>query len=108
MAIYRGIWALFMLLVVTPAFLLASTTELNSFHETSIRALILLQDLHVPYYLSLALEYPVAIVATILPGSSTLLPFLGNMIWEYVGVIFLAVALVNVEPPFYKPESKEE
>lgn len=108
MTAYRVIWGIFMLVVVTPAFVLASATELQTLHETAIQALILLDDWHVPRFIAIVVSYPAAVLATILPGSSTLLPFLGEMIWKNVGVILLAVALLNVEPPFYKKLAKEE
>ncbi|MBD8614073.1 hypothetical protein IFT69_10115 [Pseudomonas putida] len=107
MNIYRAVWALFMVLVVTPAFILASGTELQTLHETALQALRLLHYYNVPHFLAIILGYPIAVVATILPGSSSLIPFLGNMIWEQVGVIFLAVALLNVSPPFYKKSDRE-
>ncbi len=107
MGIYRAVWAIAMVFIVAPAFLLASSTELNNFHETSIQALMLLEDWYVPHYLAMVFGYPIAVMATILPGSSTLIPFLGDMIWKNVGVIFLAIALFKVDPPFYKPSNKE-
>ena len=107
MRIYRVVWALFMFSVVAPGFLLASATELQTFNETVISARDFLHSYHAPNLVMDLLGYPIATMATILPGSSTLLPFLGEMIWENVGVILLGAALLNVEPPFYKPEAEE-
>jgi len=101
-------WGVFMLCVVTPAFVLASATELQTLPETAAQALGFLQGWYLPHLLASILAYPVAILATVLPGSSTLLPFLGEMIWENVGVILLAAALLNVEPPFYKRQDDME
>ncbi|MFJ2711644.1 hypothetical protein ACIOZM_12210 [Pseudomonas sp. NPDC087346] len=107
MRIYRVVWAVFMFSVVAPGFLLASATELQTFSETVISARNLLHGYHAPSLVMDLLGYPIAIMATILPGSSTLLPFLGEMIWENVGVFLLGAALLNVEPPFYKREAEE-
>lgn len=106
MRIYRVVWAIFMFGVVAPGFLLASSTELQTFNETVISARNLLHGYHAPSIIMDLLGYPIAIMATILPGSSTLLPFLGEMIWENVGVFLLGAALLNVEPPFYKREAE--
>lgn len=109
MGTYRVVWALLMLLVVVPGFVLASSTELQTLHETAISAVILLEDYYyMPRFLAFLLSYPVAVVATLLPGSSSLLILFGDMIWRGLGVIFLSVALVNVQPPFYEPDSNGE
>ena len=96
-----------MFIFVAPGFLLASATELQTFNETVISARNLLHGYHAPSLIMDLLGYPIAIMATILPGSSTLLPFMGEMIWENVGVFLLGAALLNVEPPFYKREAEE-
>ncbi|KGK24511.1 hypothetical protein GT93_06490 [Pseudomonas plecoglossicida] len=107
MTIYRVAWAIFMVLIVAPAFLLASATESHSISEVADGAYKLLCDLHLPYIISGIVAYPVAIVATLLPSSSSLLPFLGEMIWKGVGVTLLAAAFLNIRPPFYKKEGQE-
>lgn len=107
MAIYRVVWAIFMVLIVAPAFLLASATESHSLSETAHGAYRLLSGLHMPDIISAVAAYPIAIVATLLPSSSSLLPFLGEMIWKGVGVILLAAAFINIRPPFYKKEGQE-
>ncbi len=108
MRAYRICWAILMLCVVTPAFFLASATELMTLHETAIQAIVFLQGWYMPNFLASIFAYPVAILATMLPGSSTLLIFLGEMIWQNLGVILLAAALLNVEPPFYKSQDDME
>lgn len=96
-----------MLCVVTPAFVLASATELQTLPETAAQALGFLQGWYFPHFLASILAYPIAVMATILPGSSTLLPFMGEMVWKNVGVILLAAALLSVDPPFYKSRNME-
>ncbi|POA83699.1 hypothetical protein C1882_18290 [Pseudomonas sp. FW305-E2] len=107
MTIYRVVWAIFMVLIVAPAFMLASSTEFYSLGEIANEAAHLLGSYYVPDIISAAVAYPIATLATILPSSSSLLPFFGDMIWKGVGVILLAAAFLNIRPPFYKKGVKE-
>ena len=99
---YRAVWMLFLVIIVLPAFVMASGMEGLDFEQASIFTLQTLEAYGIPHIIAIVIGYPVTVVATVIPGTSTLMAMLGNFIWSGLGIFFLFLFLVNIEPPFYK------
>jgi hypothetical protein len=108
MAIYRIVWMFLMVIIVAPAFVMASGMEGIGFQEASVFTMTTFQGYGVPHFLAALLSYPVTIVATLIPGTSSLAAWAGDWIWQGVGILFLAVFFLNLEPPFYRATPSAE
>ena len=103
MVVYRVFWFFLMVLIVAPGFIFASSAEGIEFWELAeYVAIEMHRSFYMPAFLAEALAYPVAIMSTILPGSSTVAVMLGEMIWKGVGVLFTIIFFMLIEPPFYR------
>lgn len=100
MSTSRFIWAVFMALVVAPAFVLASSVEGINFNQSLDSVRSSLYGFWLPDFLGYILSFPITIIATIFPASSSSLPFAGNMIWSGVGIIATILVFINIAPPF--------
>lgn len=103
MSTYRVVWMMLMIFVVVPAFVMASGMEGLDFHGAAVYTLITLQDYGLPNFVASLLAYPVTIVATMIPGTSSLAALLGDFLWQGLGIVFLVVFFIHFEPPFYRP-----
>lgn len=104
---YRAVWMLLMVLVVAPAFMMASGMEGLDFHESVIFTRGTFHYFGFPDFIASILAYPVTVVATVIPGSSSLITMLGDFfVWQGLGVVFLVVFFINFEPPFYRSTPK--
>lgn len=106
MTTYRAVWMLLMVFLVAPAFLMASGMEGVGFQEGASYTFMTLQAYGVPSFLAEWLAYPVTILATLIPGTSSLVAVMGDTIFTGLGMIFLIAFLANVEPPFYRSSSE--
>lgn len=104
---YRCGWWLFMVLMVGPAWFLASTVEGVGFSRAVEIIRYGLDGLYFPNFLSDLLCYPVTVLATLIPGSSALVFLILSLFLSY-GAIFVAfLYFALVQPPnFYEMKSK--
>lgn len=104
---YRCGWWLFMVLMVGPAWLLASTVEGVPFSKAVDIISYGLYDLHFPSFLVSLVSYPVTLLATLIPGSSALVMLILFLFLSYGAffVAFLYFALVQ-PPNFYAMKSR--
>lgn len=102
MSTSRFIWAVLMAFVVAPAFILASSVEGLNFNQSIDAVRGGLYGFWFPDFLGAILAILVTIVATTLPGSSSSLPLLGEMIWSGIGIIATIIVFINIAPPFNK------
>lgn len=108
MSTYRVVWMLVMVFIVVPAFVMASGMEGLAFKEASLYTLSTLDAYGVPRIIGVVIGYPVTILATLLPGTSTLATLLGDFIWKGLGIVFLTLFFILLEPPFYREEADTE
>ncbi|MBI6882978.1 hypothetical protein [Pseudomonas putida] len=109
MAIYRAAWMLLMVLIVTPAFIMASGVEGLSFSEAAHFVDFTLWSMGVPALITGVLAYPITLVATLIPGTSSLAVMFGEFfLWKGLGVVLLLAFFIQLEPPFYRKESQVE
>lgn len=105
MSTYRVVWMLFLLIIVLPAFVMASGMEGLDFHEAALFTLRTLEAYGLPHLFSVVIGYPVTVVATLLPGTSSMMAWVGDFIWKGLGVFFLALFFITFEPPFYRKQN---
>lgn len=101
MSTYRVVWMAFMVFIVAPAFVLASSVEGLDFSQSVLSVQGDLYGFWVPSFIGDYLAYPVTMLATILPGTSSMATFFGEMIWSGVGLVMTIIFFINFEPPFY-------
>lgn len=95
----RFYWLIFMTVIVVPAFLLASSAEGVTFEELLFATRNMLSFEFVPNFVTFIVSYPVSILAKMLPGTSTLIPVFGDIIWQGVGIASVLIIFSNVAPP---------
>lgn len=94
-----------MTLITAPGFMLASSVEGVEFWEAAENTgFQLYNTFYFPGFLASALSVPVTAMATLLPGTSSLTPVMGHMIWEGIGIIFTFIFFMLIRPPFYKTD----
>lgn len=109
MAAYRVVWFFLMVLIFAPGFIFASSAEGIEFWElVEYVGYELHESMFFPAILAEFLAYPVALVAVVLPGSSSVAPLLGEMIWEGVGLVFTVIFFMLIDPPFYRADVSME
>lgn len=106
MKTYRAVWMLLMVFLMAPAFLMASGMEGVGFQEGASYTFMTLQSYGVPGFLAEWMAYPVTIVATLIPGTSSLVALMGDTLFTGLGMVFMIAFLVFVEPPFYRSSSE--
>lgn len=107
MSLYRTAWFLFMFFIVTPGFIFASSVEGIEFWEAADTiGYQLYNTLYFPGFIAAALSVPVTVMATLLPGSSSAAPLMGEMILQGVGIIFTFLFFILIRPPFYTPNKQ--
>lgn len=106
-ALYRCGWWLFMVLMVGPAWYLASTVEGVGFSKAVEIIRVGLYGLHFPDFLVSLVSYPVTVLATIIPGSSALLFAVMGLFFSYGAFFFAFLYFALVQPPnFYAMKSR--
>lgn len=108
MSTYRAVWMLLMVFIVAPAFMMASGMEGLGFQDSLSLTFNTFHDYGLPQFMTELLVYPVTIVATVIPGTSSLATMPADFIWPGLGVIFLVVFFINFEPPFYRETPEVE
>lgn len=109
MSTYRAVWMLVMVFIVAPAFIVASGMEGLDFEHSVTFTLITLQNYGAPYFLVSLIAYPVTVVATLIPGTSSLAVLFGDFfLWKGLGVVLLLAFFINFEPPFYREVKESE
>jgi hypothetical protein len=99
---YRVSWFLFMVLMVGPAWYLASTVEGVSFFQAVEIVKEGLYSLYFPGFLVSLAAYPVTVLATLIPGSGAIVLTVVALVFS-VGSFFIAfVYFALVQPPNYK------
>jgi hypothetical protein len=104
MSAYRTIWTLFVILILAPAFINASSVEGLIFSEARIHMVGILMNYLLPESIASILSYPVTALATLLPGTSSVSTAFGNFIWPWIGQLVVFLFLITIDPPFYKAE----
>lgn len=102
---WNAAWAFFMILIFTPAFLLSTTVEGVSFHTALNLVGGQLMGWGFPHFMAVVMVWPVTILATLIPGSSTwllgpLLMSMGSMPW--LMVIVGGLFFFQFEMPYYR------
>jgi hypothetical protein len=104
---YRCGWWLFMVLMVGPAWYLASTVEGVPFSKAVDIIRYGLHGLHFPDFLVSLVSYPVTMLATLIPGSSALVFLILALFISYGAFFFAFMYFALVQPPnFYEMKSK--
>lgn len=98
---YRCGWWLFMVLMVGPAWYLASTVEGVGFSKAVEIIRDGLYGLHFPDFLVSLVSYPVTMLATLIPGSSALLFSVAALFVSYGAFFFAFLYFALVQPPNY-------
>lgn len=97
---YRITWFLFMVLMVGPAWYLASTVEGVSFSQAVGIIEEGLYSLHFPGFLVSLVAYPVTVLATLIPGSSAVVVTIVSLVFFHIGALLIAfVYFALVQPP---------
>jgi hypothetical protein len=99
---YRAGWWLFMLLVVGPAWYLASSVEGLSFLKAVSVIRSGLAGLHFPDFLGTLLAYPVTLLATLIPGSSALAFVVVYMFFSLGAFPIFALFFALIQPPGFR------
>lgn len=97
---YKFFWGLFVVLVLTPTFILASGVEGLGFGEARLSLEYQLAGFPLPEFLAWLLSYPVTMMSTLIPGSISLSTAFGNLIWPWVGPFLVLLFLMRIDPPF--------
>ncbi len=106
---YRIVWAAFMVLVFAPAFMLASSVEGISYNESVWWMAEQMNDyFSFPVWLADIVSYPAALIAAVLPGTSSLAIIPGEMFLEHLGRILVFLFFLLVRPPFYVVENASQ
>jgi hypothetical protein len=91
-----------MILVMAPAFIFAGAVDGITHVEAKMVVYGYMQSmLPFPDAMAWFLAPVVAFVAQLLPASSSVAVFAGEMIWEHIGVILTFIFFASVRPPFY-------
>lgn len=99
---YRVIWFLFMVLMVGPAWFLASTVEGVSFSQAVGIIEEGLYSFYFPGFLVSLVAYPVTVLATLIPGSSAVVVTIVSLVFFHIGALLIAlVYFALVQPPNY-------
>lgn len=100
--LYRLCWIALMILVMAPAFIFAGTVDGITYQEAHWVVGSGVHDMfHVPWGVASVLSPVIAFVAQLLPASSSVAVFAGEMLWEHIGVILTFIFFASVRPPFY-------
>jgi hypothetical protein len=105
MQAYKGLWIVFTIFVLLPAFMMASNVEGLGFEEGRFAIQCGLMELYIPQAMSWVLSFPVTVMAILLPGSLALSTGFGNLVWPMVGPFLVALFLLTIDPPGYKPDT---
>lgn len=99
---YRAGWFLFSILVLGPAWFVASSVEGLSFGVAADGVPLLLRDsLFFPEWLGYLLRYPITLVATFIPGSSAVVFLFLMSIFSYGALAVTFIYFGFVQPPNY-------
>jgi hypothetical protein len=100
MTTYKGLWKLFILFIIFPAFIMASNVEGLGFGEAREYIQGGLMEFFLPQAFAWILSFPVTVMATLTPGSVALSTGFGNLLWPWVGPLTVALVLLSINPPF--------
>ena len=102
---WNAFWAFFMILIFTPAWILSTTVEGVGFTTASNLVGGTLMSWGFPHFMAVVMVWPVTILATLIPGSSTWLlgPLLMTMgSYPWLMVIVGALFFFQFEMPYYR------
>ncbi len=95
-------WALFMAIIVAPAFFCASAIEGEGFSTSVDLVGGSLRDFGIPWFIAIVMALPVTVVAKIIPVGASWIVMLLILMPVYLAIIVPVVFCAYAELPFYR------